>query len=79
MYISVFRWGSRSSRNYFSNVKTKAVVSDSRKVNSAQYCQSRRRSLQQKDVIRDALLDLDGINFRIYGISIDPCHRRGCF
>ena len=31
MYISVFRWGSRSLRNYFSNVKTKAVVSDRRK------------------------------------------------
>ena len=31
MYISVFRWGSRSSRNYFSNVRTKAVASDSRK------------------------------------------------
>ena len=31
MYISVCRWGSRSSRNYFSNVKTKAVASDSRK------------------------------------------------
>ena len=31
MYISVFRWGSRSSRNYFSNVKTKAIASDSRK------------------------------------------------
>ena len=36
MYISVFRWGSRSLRNYFSNVKTKAVASDSRKKNSAQ-------------------------------------------
>ena len=31
MYISIFRWGSRSSRNNFSNVKTKAVASDSRK------------------------------------------------
>ena len=35
MYISAFRWGSRLSRNYFSNVKTKAVTSDSRKVNGA--------------------------------------------
>ena len=25
------------------------------------------------------MLDLVGINFRIYGISIDPCHRRRCF
>ena len=31
MYISVFRWGSKSSRNYFWNVKTKAVASDSKK------------------------------------------------
>ena len=31
MYISVFRWGSRSLRNYFSNVRTIAVASDSRK------------------------------------------------
>ena len=35
MYISVFRWCSRLSRNYFSNVKTKAVMSDSRKENRA--------------------------------------------
>ena len=34
MYIvSVFPWGSRSARNYFSNVKPKAVASYSRKVN----------------------------------------------
>ena len=44
MYISVSRWRSRSSRNYFLNVKTKAVASDSRKVNGAQCRQSRRRS-----------------------------------
>ena len=36
MYISVFPWGSRWAKNYFSNVKTKAVVNDSRKVNCAQ-------------------------------------------
>ena len=74
MYISVFRWGSRSSRNYFSNVKTKAIASDSRKVNGAQCRQSRCRSYQQKEVFRDALLDLIGINFRIYGILIDHGH-----
>ena len=44
MYISVFLWGSRWARNYFSNVKTKAVASDSRKVNGAQCRQSRRHS-----------------------------------
>ena len=38
-----FSVGSRSSRNYFSNVKTKAVASDSRKKNSAQCRQSRHR------------------------------------
>ena len=31
MYILVFRWGSRSLRNYFSNVKIKVVAIDSRK------------------------------------------------
>ena len=31
MYISVFQWRSRSLRNYFSNVKTKAIASDSSK------------------------------------------------
>ena len=44
MYISVFRWGSRSSWNYFSNVKTKAIACDSRKVNGSQCRQLRRRS-----------------------------------
>ena len=77
MYISVFQW--RSSRNYFSNVKTKAVTSDSRKVNCAQCRQSRRRSWQQKEVFLDTLLDLVSINLRICAISIDPGHRRRCF
>ena len=33
--ISAFRWESRSSRIYFLNVDTKAVASDSKKVNGA--------------------------------------------
>ena len=65
--------------NYYSNVKAKAVTSDSRKVNGAQCRQSWRCSLQQNEVFRDALLDLVGINLRICGISIDPDHRRRCF
>ena len=69
----------RSSRNYFQNVKTKAVASDSRKVNGTQCRQSRRRLQQEKEVFRDALLDLVGINLRICGISIDPGHRQRCF
>ena len=32
-----------------------------------------------KEIFRDALLDLVGINFRICGISIDPGHRWRCF
>ena len=39
-----FSVGSRSSKNYFSNVKTKAIASDSRKINGAQCRQSRHRS-----------------------------------
>ena len=35
---------SRSSRYYFSNVKTKAVASDSEKINGAQCRQARRHS-----------------------------------
>ena len=57
MYISFFLVRSRSLRNYFSNVKTKAVASDSRKKTSAQCRQSWRRSLQQKEV-RLAYLNL---------------------
>ena len=36
MFISVFLSGSRWARNYFLNVKTKVVASDSRKANGAQ-------------------------------------------
>ena len=79
MYISVFRWGSRSSRNYCPNVKTKAIASDSSKKNSAQCRESRRRSQQQKDVFRDVLLDLVGIHFRICGNLIDPGHPGNVF
>ena len=44
MYISVFRGGVKVVENFFLNVKREAVASDSRKVNSAQCRQSRRRS-----------------------------------
>ena len=64
MYILVFRWVSRSWRNYFFNVKTKAVASDSRK-------KTVRNAVSRGGVrssVRDVLLDLIGINFRICGI-----------
>ena len=31
---------------------------------------------QQKDIFQEVLLNLVGINFRNYGILIDPGHRR---
>ena len=49
------------------------------KKNGTQCRQSRRHSLQQKEVFRDDSLDLIGINFRICGISIDPGHSGDVF
>ena len=54
----------------FLECESKAVTSDNRKVNGPQCRQSQRRSYQQKEVFRDALLDLVGINLRICGIFI---------
>ena len=61
IYISVFRWRSRSSRNYFSQVRTKAVASASRKKHCAilQYVSIQ----QQEDEFPEALHDLVDVNF----------------
>ena len=56
MYISIFRGKSRSSRNYFSNMKTKVVTSDSRKVNGAQCCHSRVVHSSQKKIFETLCL-----------------------
>ena len=74
MYIAVFRWGSRSSRSHFSNVKTKAVASDSRKKTRCAMSSITASFVAAKKSFRDVLLDLIGINFRICGISINPGH-----
>ena len=73
MNISLFRLESRSSRNYFSNVRTKAVSSDSRKKKQCAM-PSIAASFVAAKVFRDILLDLVGVHFCICGISIDPGH-----
>ena len=74
MYILVLRWGSRSSRNYFSNVKTKAVASVGRKRKQCAMPSIAALFEAAKRSFRDVLLDLVGIHFRICGFSIDPGH-----
>ena len=62
-------------RNNFSNVRTKAVASDSRKKKQcAMPSFTTSFVAAKKEVFRDILLDLIGINFRICRIFIDPSH-----
>ena len=63
MYISVFQCGSRSSRNYFSNVRTKAVASDSRKKQCTLPSIAASFVAAKRKVFRDVFLDLVDINF----------------
>ena len=60
-------------------MKTKAVASDSRKKTVRNAVNRGVVRTSKKKVFRDVLLDLVGINFRICGISIDPCHPSDVF
>ena len=75
MYISVLRWRSRPPRNYFSEVRTKAIVSGSRKKHCA-IAFMMATSEQQEDVFQEALHELIGVNCELLcdncGISIEP-------
>ena len=57
-------------------MRTKAVASDIMKKKTVRNAIITAANKQQKDVFREVLLNLIGINFRNYGISIDPGHRR---
>ena len=74
MYISVFRWKSGSSRNYFSNEKTKAVASDSRKKTMRNAINRGSVRSWKKKFFWNVLLDFVGIHFSVCGILIDPGH-----
>ena len=60
-------------RNYFSNVKTKAVASDSRE-KTVRNAVNRGGVRSRKKKFRVVLLDFVGINFHICGILVDPGH-----
>ena len=68
MYISIFRWGSKPSRNHFSNVKTKAVANDSRKKEQCAMPSIAASFVAAKRSFPRRLFDLVCINFCIFGI-----------
>ena len=71
--------GVRSSRSYLSNARTKAVASDRTKKKQCAMPSIAASFVRAKRNFQDVLLDLEGINFRIFGISIDPGHPSDVF
>ena len=78
MYISVFRWGSRSLRNYFSNVKTKAIASDSREKTVRNAVNRGDARSGKEKFFLDVLLEFVGIHFLICGISLNSANKKIC-